>query len=295
MLLMGGCSGSSSLEENGTNFLKLPVDGSFSEVVISDSFGPRILNGSYDFHRGLDILRHLNDPIYASDDGVVIHTGTLDGFSLSGIFVILEHDDNLFTGYLHLNSVAEGLNIGDRVVAGETIGYAGMTGENINFVHLHFNVYQNSQSGEIPDDTDETSPPLEFLEYSDTADHTVEISNVNTEGISHVQVTLETTTPASEMDLNEVTLLLTSNSGETVYEKEVNFSERTNCGTDEDEVNSIQITPEDFLPPDDTYETTFTFKDIDLSAWTSLSLTITATATDIRGNQKTDTQTLELP
>lgn len=292
---MVGCSGSSSSsQENETNFLKLPVDGSFSELVITDSFGPRILNGSYDFHRGLDISRNLNDPIYASDDGVVIHTGMLDNFSLAGIFVILEHDDNLFTGYFHLNSVSEGLNTGDRVTSGEIIGYAGMTGENINSVHLHFNVYQTSRSGEIPDDTDETIPPLEFFEYPDTAGHIVEISNVKTEDMSQVQITLKTTTPASEMDLNSVSLLLTTSSGETVYEKEINFSERTNCGTDEEEVNSVLITPENFSPPDDTYDTTFTFKDIDLLAWTSLSLTITATATDIRGNQKTNTQTLEL-
>jgi len=288
LLLFVSCSSSSlstTNSESSDDFI-LPVDGEFADLHLTDSFGPRILNDVYDFHRGLDIARDRGDNVYASADGTVIHAGTKESFPRAGNFIILEHTNGQFTGYLHLDSIADGVTAGANVNQGQIIGFAGDSGENINSVHLHFNYYISDVSGEIPDDTDDTLPPLEILDYPDTDGHTVSISNINDASTSDVAITVSVSVPITEMDLNEVNVSITDAIGTELYARTVNYADRTNCGTDDDEVNNVQITPEDFVYPEESYDIDFTFEAIDLSANIGETTTITATAIDIKGNQK---------
>jgi len=101
LFLLGACSKSSpsggAADNNDTDnedtmtpstFFRLPIDGSFTDFVIFDSFGPRILGSRYDFHRAIDISLPIGTKVYAVADGTVIEAGNTD----SGITIEIEHD-----------------------------------------------------------------------------------------------------------------------------------------------------------------------------------------------------------
>lgn len=67
--------------------------------------------------------------------------------SAYGNAVILKHDDGTWTSYAHLESVAAGLNIGDRVSSGQVLGYMGSTGKSYG-THLHFEMRTGEGSGD---------------------------------------------------------------------------------------------------------------------------------------------------
>lgn len=294
-LACGGARNSSSTGSQSTSGYALPVDMNWNQLTITDHFGPRILNGAYDFHRGLDISLDLNAEILAAKRGTVVFAGSdAENFPRAGNFVILEHELDEMTGYLHLNAIADGIEAGVVVDQGTVIGYAGDSGEDINSVHLHFNYYKNAVSGEIPSDENDTYPPLEVLPYSDTSGHVINSITVNTNIFTSVTVELSVSVPADEMDLDRVEVVITDNAGDAIYDQIVEFSSRSNCGTDEDEINSIQIVPEDFTPPQDTLDYEFRFREIDLSAYVNQTLTIEARITDISGSRKTKQGTIVL-
>lgn len=67
--------------------------------------------------------------------------------SAYGNAVILKHDDGTWTSYAHLQAVAAGLKIGDRVSSGQVLGYMGSTGKSYG-THLHFEMRTGSGSGD---------------------------------------------------------------------------------------------------------------------------------------------------
>jgi len=161
----------SSQDESSPSILALPVDSNFDNLKISDSFGPRILSGSYDFHRGLDILLDRNTPILAADDGTITHAGTHDGYPRSGNFVVIKHDQNLYTTYLHLESIPSAIKENATVLQGDKIGYAGDSGDKINSVHLHFNVHEM-----LPYSIGSPSPEPKIIPMGTQVDHVWKIS-----------------------------------------------------------------------------------------------------------------------
>ena len=113
-----------------------PISGSGAPDAdaIRHPYGPRWI-GAYDFHAGIDIPTPRGTPVHAVSDGTVVNTGTWDGVSRgSGTFVLIDHGNDQFAAYLHLDSKA--VKIGDTVLQGQVIGNAGMTGA--TFEHLHF-------------------------------------------------------------------------------------------------------------------------------------------------------------
>lgn len=104
---------------------------------ISSEFGWRVLGGSRDFHKGIDLAAAMGTPVYAIKDGVC----TVSGHDASyGNCVSIDHGDGLMTRYAHMSVVA--VTDGQSVTAGEIIGYVGSTG-NSTGPHLHFEVRQN--------------------------------------------------------------------------------------------------------------------------------------------------------
>jgi murein DD-endopeptidase MepM/ murein hydrolase activator NlpD len=95
----------------------------------------------YDFgagHNGIDIRAYIGQPIYATDNGVVVFAGWSDrGY---GNLVIIDHLDGWHTFYAHLNAL--NVNCGAQMFAGMTVGYAGTTG-NSTGPHLHFEMRYN--------------------------------------------------------------------------------------------------------------------------------------------------------
>jgi murein DD-endopeptidase MepM/ murein hydrolase activator NlpD len=104
-------------------------------------------------HCGVDLGGPIGRPIVAVSDAVVVRidrseTGR-DG--RSGRYVRLEHSDGALTSYMHLDTIVEGLEVGDRVDGGQQIGTLGATAIYSAAPHLHFSLEVPRVPGERGD------------------------------------------------------------------------------------------------------------------------------------------------
>jgi len=90
--------------------------------------------GVYKMHTGVDLAAELGDPVQAVCAGTVYSAGSYGDY---GITVQILGQDQLLHMYCHLSSVAVKKN--KNVSAGETIGFAGSTGQSTG-PHLHYEV-----------------------------------------------------------------------------------------------------------------------------------------------------------
>lgn len=103
---------------------------------VTSPFGPREAPtaGASTFHHGIDIAGEAGDPVVASASGTVEFAGWADGY---GNVIYIRHDNGYQTRYAHLSGYIVG--VGQRVGAGELIGYQGNTGIGTG-AHLHFEI-----------------------------------------------------------------------------------------------------------------------------------------------------------
>jgi murein DD-endopeptidase MepM/ murein hydrolase activator NlpD len=97
----------------------------------------RLVSGNdyWSGHLGLDIGAAMGAPIYASDSGVVVYAGGIDGGY--GLMVMIDHGNGFHTLYAHLSSIL--VRCGQNVAQGSTIAYSGSSG-NSTGAHLHFEI-----------------------------------------------------------------------------------------------------------------------------------------------------------
>lgn len=97
-------------------------------------------------HQGMDIFAPIGTPVYAAADGEVVYSERRSGDgggSGFGMAVQLRHADGYTTKYAHLSRL-KGYSKGDRVSAGDVIGYVGDTGNaKGTSPHLHFEIWKN--------------------------------------------------------------------------------------------------------------------------------------------------------
>jgi murein DD-endopeptidase MepM/ murein hydrolase activator NlpD len=117
-----------------------PVDG----PVVS-GFGPRTINGSYEYHPGIDIAVPSGTPIRAAAAGTVIFTEPEASSGGYGNYTCIDHGGGLSTCYAHQESFA--VSAGQHVSQGQVIGYSDCTGYCFG-PHVHFEVRIN---GEVTD------------------------------------------------------------------------------------------------------------------------------------------------
>jgi murein DD-endopeptidase MepM/ murein hydrolase activator NlpD len=107
-------------------------------------------------HCGIDLDGPRGRAVVAVADGIVVrverHELGLDG--RSGRYVRIEHDDGTLTAYMHLDDVAEGLEVGDRVDGGQYLGTLGATACYEAAPHLHFSLELPNHPGTHGDNTD---------------------------------------------------------------------------------------------------------------------------------------------
>lgn len=104
--------------------------------VLTSRFGRRYhpIRRRRKMHYGVDYGAPSGTAVYAVATGTV----TMAGFrGRLGRLVALTHDEGLVTRYAHLQRIASGIAMGDRVQAGDLIGYVGSSGMSTG-PHLHF-------------------------------------------------------------------------------------------------------------------------------------------------------------
>jgi murein DD-endopeptidase MepM/ murein hydrolase activator NlpD len=107
---------------------------------VLDNFGGYSKTFGSGGHQGVDIGARVGQEVYAVEDGVLYRQFTDLGRS-AGLGWGLHSDTDTKYRYYHLDGFAEGLSVGDRVEAGQLIGYVGDTGNATpGGWHLHFEV-----------------------------------------------------------------------------------------------------------------------------------------------------------
>jgi murein DD-endopeptidase MepM/ murein hydrolase activator NlpD len=127
--------GSVAAIQGGGSGLIWPVDG----PVVS-GFGARTINGSYEYHPGIDIAVPEGTPIRAALTGTVSLQQSEAESGGYGNYTCLDHGGGLSTCYAHQSSFA--VSLGQSVSQGDVIGYTGCTGYCLG-PHLHFEVRIN--------------------------------------------------------------------------------------------------------------------------------------------------------
>nr|WP_231922481.1 M23 family metallopeptidase [Micromonospora krabiensis] len=95
-------------------------------------------------HAGIDFAMPAGTPIHAAAAGTVVKAGDAgDGYGNS---VFIDHGNGYLTHYAHQSRLA--VAVGDKVSAGEVIGYEGSTGDSTG-PHLHFEVHQGQMWNQI--------------------------------------------------------------------------------------------------------------------------------------------------
>ena len=110
----------------------------------SSGFGRRIhpLTKRREFHHGLDIKTRSGVPVIAAADGTVAQIGKNNYL---GNTIEISHDASEYkTLYAHLKDYADGLEVNQKVVRGQIIGYVGNTGRSTG-AHLHYGVYDSGK------------------------------------------------------------------------------------------------------------------------------------------------------
>lgn len=125
-----------------------------SWVEYCDSWGGERTYGGERRHEGTDIMTQKNIagvyPVIAAAAGTVTNIGWLE---LGGWRVGITSENGIYYYYAHLDSYAD-IAIGDVVMAGQLLGFAGNTGyskvegtKGKFDVHLHFGIYINDEKG----------------------------------------------------------------------------------------------------------------------------------------------------
>lgn len=190
------------------NYARLELEDRVLELVASDAAGPVIVFedgeavqrsappimgarlssvfgrrnhpvlGGVRLHTGIDYAAPVGTEVSATGAGRVVFAGTIRGY---GLTVDVDHGGGVVTRYAHLSEIAETLQKGIRVKAGEQIGAVGATGL-VSGPNLHYEVRVD---GRPVDPTDRDALPEQ--EIASAADlEALELWRSATDFSSHV-------------------------------------------------------------------------------------------------------------
>ena len=119
------------------------------QIRITSRFAGRInpVTGRAETHSGTDFGAPDGTPFYACQSGTVQYIGEARGY---GQWIVIDSDDSEGSGcfeYGHMwNAYSTGLKVGDKVKAGQVIGYVGSNGQSTG-PHLHLTVWERGYGG----------------------------------------------------------------------------------------------------------------------------------------------------
>ena len=129
----GAPSGSANLGNVSSSGFIYPVPSSYQKITTGLYYSSGAYHGAVDFGSG-----GINgQPIFAVAAGTVIISTRLNGSY--GNYIIIKHDNGLYTLYAHGQDGSRTVSTGDRVSQGQQIMRVGSTG-NSTGPHLHFEV-----------------------------------------------------------------------------------------------------------------------------------------------------------
>ena len=110
--------------------------------MVTSGYGYRIhpIYGTKRMHHGIDLAAPKGRAIVASRSGIVTNASYA---SDAGYNVTINHMDGFASVYMHMTHYI--VSAGQKVVAGQVIGYCGSTGASTG-PHLHFGIYYNGSS-----------------------------------------------------------------------------------------------------------------------------------------------------
>ncbi len=116
----------------------------------------------------VDFNMPVGTPVVAARDGIVADVkedsnvgGIGEYFSDKGNYIAIFHNDGSFAYYVHLKKNGAIVKVGDKVKAGQIIGYSGNSGYSSG-PHLHFDVRLTKNDGTMQ------SIPFKFLNYDNS-------------------------------------------------------------------------------------------------------------------------------
>ncbi len=228
-----------------------PISGTEVPDDLASPFGPRLLSGNYDFHRGFDILAPAGTNVHSILDGTVVRaeTGQI-GSSLErlGKFIVIAHKAIAGTTYhqtafLHLDEIL--VKKGDIIHKGDVIGKSGKTGVGINTEHLHFEYHVGANDGKIS--RLNTRNPLRILPYTHQ-DYIISAQKSNS------TITININEADSSIDLVKIKI---APSGSGYSEKVIDFEHRIGINTENEDMNpyqNIYIIPKRFITSSSNYQ-----------------------------------------
>jgi len=122
--------------------LRIPIDG-VAHAALQQSFDQGRGQGR---HEAIDILAPRGTPVHAVEAGVIGKLFT----SVRGGITVYQYDPSgtFCYYYAHLDRYADGLREGQRVNAGDLVGYVGTTGNAPpDTPHLHFAIFRLTDPG----------------------------------------------------------------------------------------------------------------------------------------------------
>lgn len=121
--------------------LSFPVDVTGGKLVMPNGFGGNSVTRGSGRHNGTDIgegcFNPSKRPLLACSDAVFVDTSFGSSF---GLKITLADGFGNYFHYHHMDSITEGLELGDTVAAGQVVGFMGSSG-NTQWAHLHFEVW----------------------------------------------------------------------------------------------------------------------------------------------------------
>jgi len=148
-----GYYGQYPFESYDTNHVyELPFQKGYKSSIIQGYDSDFSHNGSFSA-KTLNFDMKVGDTVVAARDGLVVKImidkykqGTTKKYRNDGNHIMVYHQDNTFSQYVHLKQYGNLVEVGDTIKANQPIALSGFTGWT-TIPHLHFGVYKPTDNG----------------------------------------------------------------------------------------------------------------------------------------------------